>query len=59
MLRSCERLTNLPALRKIGFQANRRLLRVQQLSHDPITGITAMHTVTEPGLQIRVFSHIV
>jgi len=51
MLRSCERLTNLPALRKIGFQANRRLLRVQQLSHDPITGITALHNVTEPGLQ--------
>jgi hypothetical protein len=41
-------LTNLPALRKIGFSANRRLLRVQQLSHDPISGITALHTVTDP-----------
>lgn len=43
-----KRLTNLPALRKIGFSANRRLLRVQQLSHDPICGITALHTVTDP-----------
>jgi hypothetical protein len=31
-----KRLTNLPALREIGFSANRRLLGVQQLSHDPI-----------------------
>src|SRR5213078_558836 len=31
-----KRLTNLPALREIGFTANRRLLRVQRLSHDPI-----------------------
>jgi hypothetical protein len=30
-----KRLTNLPALRQIGFSANRRLLRVQRLSHDP------------------------
>jgi hypothetical protein len=30
-----KRLTNLPALREIGFSANRRLLRVQRLSHDP------------------------
>ena len=43
-----KRLTNLPALRKIGFTANRRLLRVQQLSHDPISGLTALHTVTDP-----------
>jgi len=41
-------LTNLPALREIGFTANRRLLRVQTLSHDPITGIDALHTVTDP-----------
>ena len=27
-------LHNLPALRKIGFEANRRLLHVQQISHD-------------------------
>ena len=42
------RLTNLPALREIGFQANRRLLRVEQISHDPITGINALHAVTDP-----------
>jgi hypothetical protein len=41
-------LVNLPALREIGFSANRRLLRVQRLDHDPITGITALHTVTDP-----------
>jgi hypothetical protein len=43
-----KRLTNLPALREIGFTANRRLLGVQRLDHDPITGTTALHTVTDP-----------
>ncbi|MEO8221887.1 MAG: hypothetical protein ABI563_14010 [Specibacter sp.] len=43
-------LTNLPALREIGFTANRRLLRVQTISHDPITGIQALHTITDPVL---------
>ena len=43
-----KRLTNLPALREIGTHANRRLLRVQSLSHDPITGADALHTVTAP-----------
>ncbi len=43
-----KRLTNLPALREIGFQANRRILRVEQISHDPITGIDALHAVTDP-----------
>ena len=41
-------LANLPALREIGFQANRRLLRVQRLDHDPITGGNVLHTVTDP-----------
>ena len=41
-------LANLPALREIGFSANRRLLRVQRLDHDPITGINVLHTVTDP-----------
>ena len=41
-----KRLTNLPALREIGFTANRRLLRVQQLSHDPITGTDALAAIT-------------
>jgi hypothetical protein len=43
-----KRLVNLPALREIGFSANRRLLRVQQLDHDPITGTTALTSVTDP-----------
>ena len=43
-----KRLTNLPALREIGFHANRRLLVVQQLRHDPITGVTALHSITDP-----------
>ena len=42
------RLTNLPALREVGFTANRRLLRVQRLDHDPITGTTALAAVTDP-----------
>src|SRR6202165_1312710 len=33
-----KRLCNLPALRQIGFSANRRLLDVQSLSHDPTVG---------------------
>jgi hypothetical protein len=41
-----KRLTNLPALREIGFSANRRLLDVQQLSHDPITGTDALAAIT-------------
>ena len=43
-----KRLTNLPALRQIGFSANRRLLAVQTLSHDPITGAAALAQVTDP-----------
>jgi hypothetical protein len=41
-------LMNLPALRKIGFQANRRLLDVQQLSHDCTIGEDAFRQVNEP-----------
>ena len=43
-----KRLTNLPALREIGYPANRRLLRVQSISHDPITGTDALYTITAP-----------
>ena len=43
-----KRLTNLPALREIGYTANRRLLRVQSLSHDPITGTDALAAITAP-----------
>ena len=41
-----KRLTNLPALREIGFSANRRLLHVQRLGHDPITGVDALQAIT-------------
>jgi hypothetical protein len=43
-----KRLHNLPALAQIGFTANRRLLNVQRLSHDPITGAESFHTVNDP-----------
>ena len=41
-------LKNLPALREIGFQANRRLLDVQRLSHDCRIGEDAFRRVNEP-----------
>ena len=43
-----KRLTNLPALRQIGFTANRRLLGVQRVSHDPIRGAQAFTGLTAP-----------
>jgi hypothetical protein len=43
-----KRLTNLPALREIGFSANRRLLGVQRLSHDPARGAEAFTAVNDP-----------
>jgi hypothetical protein len=43
-------LRNLPALREIGFTANRRLLRVESLSHDCLIGEDRLHTVTAPVL---------
>ncbi len=39
-------LRNLPALRAIGVAANRRLLRVEPLSHDRPIGEDRLHTVT-------------
>ena len=45
-----KRLPNLPALRRIGFCANRRLLDVQRLSHDPIDGAAAISAVNDPLL---------
>ncbi len=41
-------LHNLPALREIGFAANRRLLRVEQLSHDCLIGEDHLDTVSQP-----------
>ena len=41
-------LRNLPALRTIGFQANRRLLEVQTVSHDCAIGEDAFDHVVRP-----------
>jgi hypothetical protein len=42
------RLKNLPALRKIGFEANRRLLDVQRISHDCALGEDAFQGLQHP-----------
>lgn len=42
------RIKNLPALRQIGFQANRRLLEVQRVSHDCAIGEDAFNQVQRP-----------
>jgi hypothetical protein len=44
-----KRLANLPALRQIGFQANRRLLDVQRISQDCAIGEDAFRQVNEPA----------
>jgi hypothetical protein len=41
-------LHNLPALREIGFAANRRLLHVESLSHDCLIGQDALDAVSQP-----------
>ena len=43
-----KRLTSLPALRQLGFTANRRLLGVQRISHDPVRGAQAFTDLTTP-----------
>jgi len=43
-----KRLVNLPALRQVGFQANRRLLDVQRISQDCALGEDAFRRVNEP-----------
>jgi len=45
-----KRLPNLPALREIGFQANRRLLCVETVSHDCTIGEVAFQEVQRPAL---------
>lgn len=42
------RLHNLPALREVGFAANRRLLEVQHVSHDCSIGEDAFAKVNQP-----------
>lgn len=41
-------LNNLPAIRQVGFQANRRLLDVQRVSHDCSIGEDAFDRVVRP-----------
>jgi hypothetical protein len=43
-----KRLHNLPALREIGFQANRRVLHVQKISHDCAIGEDAFQRLNQP-----------
>src|SRR5579871_589096 len=43
-----KRLVNLPALRQVGFQANRRLLDVQTISQDCALGEDAFRRLNEP-----------
>jgi hypothetical protein len=43
-----KRLPNLAALRRVGFQANRRLLHVQTISQDCAVGEDAFRRVNEP-----------
>jgi len=42
------RLQNLPALRKVGFAANRRLLGVQRISYDSSIGEDAFRQIHQP-----------
>ena len=48
-----KRLKNLPALRQIGFRANRRLLDVQKISHDCSIGEDAFNQVVRPNRSRR------
>jgi hypothetical protein len=43
-----KRLHNLPALREVGFRANRRLLDVQRISHDCSVGERGFHAIQHP-----------
>jgi hypothetical protein len=43
-----KRLSNLTALRQVGFQANRRLLDVQRISQDPAHGADTLAAVNDP-----------
>ena len=45
-----KRLMNLPALREVGFSANRRLLDVQRISHDPTAGNDVFAAATSPAV---------
>jgi hypothetical protein len=44
------RLCNLPALREVGLQANRRLLDVERLTHDPHLGDQGFQDLVTPAV---------
>ena len=44
-------ILNLPALRKVGFAANRRLLKTERLSHDPAIGEEVFQRAQHPVTQ--------
>lgn len=44
------RLCNLPALRQVGVTANRRLLDLQRLTHDPAIGEHAFAAISSPAV---------
>jgi len=48
-----KRLHNLPALRGVGFTANRRLLDVQRISHDCSIGERGFHAIQRPRVVDR------
>jgi hypothetical protein len=48
-----KRLHNLPALREVGFKANRRLLDVQRISHDCSIGERGFHAIQRPRVVDR------
>jgi hypothetical protein len=43
-----KRLSRLPQLAQVGYRANRRLLDVQRISHDPADGQAALDAITKP-----------
>jgi hypothetical protein len=43
-----KRLCNLPALREVGFSANRRLLDAQRITHDPAIGEEVFNHMAQP-----------
>jgi hypothetical protein len=43
-----KRLCNLPALREVGFAANRRLLGAERVTHDPIIGEDVFARIARP-----------
>ena len=45
-----KRLCNLPALREVGFSANRRLLAVETITHDPALGDDVFNHVAQPAV---------